>query len=144
MTQRDLHDVVKDQEPVTVPPTQMIRVVCRSMAEHNIGSVLVCENNHVVGIFTERDALVRVLAAGLNPDTTPIADVMSTRLMALTPDRSVVDALRLMQEHGFRHIPVVEKGLPLGVISMRDALGRELACLQGELEEKEAIAEILG
>ncbi len=101
------------------------------MVEHHIGAVLVMAEGQLQGIFTERDALIRVLARDKNPDETEISEVMTRNLVTVLPETTAVDALRLMNEVGFRHLPIVEGGNVHGIISLRDFIGAEFQ-LAGE------------
>jgi CBS domain-containing protein len=96
------------------------------MKKGKVGAVLVVEEERLVGIFTERDALFRVIAPGLDPTTTEMRDVMTRDPTTVAPDETFGYALLLMHEHGFRHTPVVENGRPVGVVSARHALDPEL------------------
>jgi len=113
------------------------------MKEHNVGALMVVERGRLTGIFTERDALFRVLAEGRDPATTHIADVMTTKPRTIDPDKAIGHALLMMYDGGFRHVPVVEDGKPLGMISARDALGPELQEFDSELVHREHIGEVL-
>ncbi len=100
------------------------------------GALLVVEGTRLTGIFTERDALFRVIAAGRDPSGTRLADVMTPQPQTMHPDEPFVKALRLMHKRGFRHLPVVEHGRPLGVVSARDALDDDLYDLRVELVQR--------
>jgi CBS domain-containing protein len=93
------------------------------------------EGGRLDGIFTERDALNRVLAARLDPDATPLGEVMTREPITLSPQTPVTEALRLMSEIGFRHIPIVEQEEVHGIISLRDFVGVELQ-LTARLDEE--------
>ena len=95
-------------------------------------------------IFTERDALFRVIAESRDPAKTELRDVMTANPRTIGPDRPFGHALHMMHEGGFRHVPVVEGGAPLGVVCARDALGPELEAFLGELDKREHIFEVLG
>jgi CBS domain-containing protein len=116
----------------------------RLMKEKRVGALLVMEEGRLAGIFTERDALFRVIAEGRDPGATQLADVMSANPRTITPDRPFGHALHMMHEGGFRHVPVVEGGRPIGVVSARDALGPELEAFVAELGKRERIFEVLG
>jgi CBS domain-containing protein len=123
---RTLSDIVLNQRPLTMAPAACVREACKRMQEHRAGSVLVTdERGQLVGIFTGRDAVNRVLAAGRNPDTTALADVMTPKPATMTPEKSAIEALRLMWDGGFRHIPVVDCGKLVGVVSRGDFKGTE-------------------
>ena len=87
--------------------------------------------------------MFRVLAESRDPKKTHIADVMTTKPKTIGPDKAVGHALLMMYEGGFRHVPVVERGKPLGMISARDALGPELQEFEGELLQREYIGEVM-
>lgn len=125
MSQRKVRDVIVRNEVVRLPPDASVRSASRVMAEQGIGAVLVMEGEEIQGIFSERDALKRVLAEGLDPDATTLADVMSRDMVTLMPDTSAVDALRLMSQVGIRHLPIIEQDRVIGMISLRDFIGAE-------------------
>lgn len=96
------------------------------MREHRAGSVLVTDDHgHLAGIFTGRDAVCRVVAAAKGAAETKLGDVMTAKPETMAPDKTAVDALRLMWDGGFRHIPVVKDGKILGVVSRGDFKGAE-------------------
>ena len=109
----------------------------RVMKQHNIGALLVVDGTRLVGIFTERDALFRVLAEGRNPQTTRLGEVMTSQPQTIHPDEPFLNALRIMHKGRFRHLPVVEFDRPLGMVSVRDALDDDLLALKASLEQQE-------
>lgn len=125
MTYRTVDQVLRRGGIVTLPESATVRAASRLMAEHGIGAVLVMAENRLEGIFTERDALNRVLAQDRDPDRTPLSEVMTRELVTVEPKTAAIDALRLMNEIGFRHLPVVEDGRVTGIISLRDFIGAE-------------------
>lgn len=143
MASRSVRDVIQDQEVLSLPPTATVRTAAKAMTERNVGSVMVARGRRLLGIFTERDALSRVLAAGLDPDTTTLGRVMTNNVTAIGPDRELVHALHLMQDFGFRHVPVVEDDKLVGVVSIRDAMGSEIVRLEQEEQVKEELAETM-
>ncbi len=143
MPQRPIRQLIKNQPVHTVEKDATVRTAALIMKENNVGALMVVENNQLVGIFTERDALFRVIAAGLDTNRTHVGDVMTAEPIAITPDRPVIHALHQMHDGGFRHMPVVEGGTPVGMVSIRDAMGIELVRFEQEMDEKEAIAQIL-
>ena len=108
-----------------------------------VGAVLVMERGKIQGIFSERDALNRVLAVGLDPDTTPVDGVMTAHPRCMEADRPLSYAMEVMHDSGFRHMPVTADGEAVGVISMRDALGVELIHLEQNVNDLEHIAQSL-
>jgi len=113
------------------------------MKRSRVGAIMVVEGGRLAGIFTERDALFRVVADGRDPRTTRLAEVMTRNLQTIGPDKPLGHALHMMYEGGFRHVPVVENGVPIGMVSARDALGPELLDFEAELVQREHIREIL-
>ena len=140
---RTIRDIIRNQKILALPPETPVRVAARAMADRNVGSVMVVEDGKLVGIFTERDALVRVLAAGLDPVTTQLSVVMVRKVLTISPDRSLVNALHRMRDNGFRHMPVVENGVPIGMVSVRDALASDLVQLDTEEEVKERLTRVM-
>ena len=106
--------------PVTATATEPLHTAVRRMHDHRVGSVVVVEGNTAVGIVTERD----VLRASANGDTPGIgvATVMSAPVDTVDVATPVEQALRLMRERGYRHMPVTDHGHPVGVVSLRDLL----------------------
>ena len=107
------------------------------MKQQNIGALLVLDSSRLIGIFTERDALFRVLAAGRDPNATRLGDVMTAQPQTIGPDEPFLHALRVMHEGKFRHLPVVEFGRPLGMVSVRDALDDDLYELRLDLAQRQ-------
>jgi CBS domain-containing protein len=126
MTFRTIRQLVTRPQAVSLPPGATVAEACRVMRDHRIGAVLVMDLDDLQGILTERDAVYRVLAEGLDPDQTRLDQVMTRELVTLEPETAAVDALRLMSQIGFRHLPIVEAGQVHGVISLRDFVGAEL------------------
>ncbi|NOQ84434.1 MAG: CBS domain-containing protein, partial [Myxococcales bacterium] len=105
------------------------------MNDHHVGSVLVCEGGDPVGVFSERDVLVRVVAAQRDPRQTLVRDVMTTRLHTATPDDTLLDVMRLMTERRCRHVPVMEGGRLLGMVSIGDLTKATQRNLHQEVRE---------
>jgi CBS domain-containing protein len=136
MSLRSLRSIVAGQPPAVAEKTLTVLEAAILMKEKGKGALLVVEASRLSGIFTERDALFRVIAAGRDPATTLLADVMTPQPQTIHPDEPFVKALRVMHKRGFRHLPVVEHGRPLGVVSARDALDDDLYELRVELETR--------
>jgi CBS domain-containing protein len=107
-------------------PDTTVGKAARRMAEKQTGAILVVADDQVIGIFTERDALFRVIAKGLDPNATQLGDVMTAAPKTIAPDKSFGHAMLVMHENGFRHLPVIDNGKPIGIISARDALDPDL------------------
>jgi CBS domain-containing protein len=104
----------------TVPTTVTVAEAVREMNHHKIGSMLVMDGATLAGIFTERDVLTRVVAAELDPKTTPITRVMTANVVTIGPDTTVQQVMDLFAERRCRHLPVTEGGRLLGLISIGD------------------------
>jgi len=126
MTARTIRNVLDGQGFVTVQTTMSVTEVATLMKARGLGAILVLEDAQLKGIFTERDALFRVAAEGLDPKSTLVGEVMTANPVTITPDKPFADALDIMHEGQFRHVPVIENGQPIGMVSSRDAMGPEL------------------
>lgn len=128
-----MSDIIRNQNPLTLPPDATVRLACERMRQRKVGAVLVTdEKNHLLGIFTGRDAVGRVIAEGRNPEKTTLAEIMTRNPLSMPPGQSAVDGLRLMQDKGCRHVPVVENGKVVGVVSRADFRGMEVDRLDEE------------
>lgn len=143
MSNRPIRRIIANGKLVTTHENTTVAEAARLMKCEKVGAVLVLHRDRLAGIFTERDAIARVLAEGLEPTHTRLARVMTRDPLTISPDRPFIEALLAMHEHGFRHLPVVEDGRVVGMVSMRDAVPPELTELQCDLTEREHIAEIL-
>ncbi len=125
MTNRRMDEIVRDQHPETMPEVASVREACAAMDRRKIGAVLVTgEGGALTGIFTGRD-LVRVVAAGNDPDKTQLRLAMTRHPRTMPPGRHAIDALREMHDGGFRHMPVVDNGKIIGIVSRGDFRGLE-------------------
>ncbi len=132
MVRRLIAEVIGNQQLLTLPRTASVRDAARAMRERHVGSVLIAAADRLEGIFTERDMVFRVVAEGRDPDATTLADVMTVDPDVLPPQASALDALRRMQDGGYRHLPIVDRGRLIGVVSRRDFQGEEKARLDEE------------
>ena len=144
MPNRPVTQLIRNQTILTATADMTVAAAAAEMRGARVGAIMVVEGGRLIGIFTERDALYRVLANGKNPKLTRLADVMTLNPTTVTGDMPFGHALHLMYERGFRHVPVVRDGAPIGMVSARDALGPEMAQFEAELKEREHIEEILG
>lgn len=140
MATRPISQLLGSQKLVTALPGMSVREAARLMAAEKKGALPVVENGRLLGIFTERDAVFRVLAPGLDPDATTLAQVMTPDPVTVAADRPLNHALHLMYEGGFRHIPAVAEGRVVGIVSARDALGLEITQFERELQERDELA----
>ena len=126
-------DVIGKQQLLELPETASVRDAAVRMRDRQVGAVLITRGSNLDGIFTERDVLNRVVAAGRDPDCTALSEVMTRDPQTIGPDELAVDALRYMCEGGYRHLPVVENGQLVGIVSRRDFLGEEMAAVEDEI-----------
>jgi len=143
MTQRTVKQIIEGQKPVMAPADTTVSEAARLMKRHNIGAIMVVENEKLVGVFTERDGLFRVLAEGLSGEDTRLGSVMTGNPQTITSDAGFTTALQMMHDGRYRHLPVVENGRVIGIVSVRDALGPELEAFVYEMLREEQIQEVL-
>ena len=145
MPKRMIRNLLEGRALVTASKETTVRAACRLMTERRIGALLVVENNRIAGIFTERDALNKILSAGLDPDATLLGQVMASKPQTITVDKPLSHALYMMAEGGFRHVPVVDaEGGPVGMVSARDALGQDMVDLEREIRHQEELETAIG
>jgi CBS domain-containing protein len=138
---RTMADLVRDQNPVVFPPSASVQDAAQRMRERGVGAVLVAEDaDRLVGIFTGRDAVGRVLAEGRDPAQTTLAEVMTWNPETMAPRHTAIEALRLMQDARCRHMPIVEAGRIVGIVSRGDFRGFEQDRLDQETGLWERIA----
>ncbi len=101
-------------------PEASVRQAVHLMNEKKVGALLVIHDDKPVGMFTERDVLVRIVDAGKNPETTNVHEVMSSKLVTIKPTLPIEKAMKIMTEKRCRHIPVMEEGKLLGMVSIGD------------------------
>jgi CBS domain-containing protein len=125
---------------LTASPETTVSEAAKLMSDRNVGAVMVVKEERLVGIFTERDAVFRVIARGREPQTTRLTDVMTTAPKTVDPNKSFGYALLVMHENGFRHLPVIEDGRLIGVVSARNALDPDLEEFVAESRRREHIS----
>lgn len=125
MMRRVVPDVVSNQDLLTLPKTATVEQAAKHMAKRRVRSVLVVDEDQLVGVFTGTDLIERVIAVGKGPKATVLAEVMSASPETIAPDRPAIEALRIMQAGGFRHLPVVHKNKLIAVLSRRDFIREE-------------------
>lgn len=141
MSARPIYEVIQGQKLIAASRALSVREAAQLMMREKVGALLIIESGRLLGIFTERDALARVLAAGRDPDSATLGEVMTPDPVTLPADRPLNHALHLMYEGGFRHMPVTKEGRAIGVVSARDALGCEMSEFEDELTERDELAE---
>ena len=126
MFSQRVKSVMERKKILTAPPDTSVSKAAKLMAKRNVGAVMVVDQKRLVGIFTERDAVFRVMAKGRDAQTTLLADVMTADPHTVAPEELFGHALMMMYENGFRHVPVIENGEPVGIVSARNALDPDL------------------
>src|SRR3954470_14691460 len=143
MVDRSIRSLIENAECITCPESMTIGDAARVMKRHRIGAIMVVENEQLIGIFTERDALFRVLADNRDLASTRVADVMTRNPQSIGPEKPFADALKLMHVGRFRHVPVVEQGRAVGMVSASDAMGPELEAFVWEIIRQEQMNDVL-
>jgi CBS domain-containing protein len=121
-----IRDLLKNQVTVSAQIHQSVLEVARLMVEHNIGAVPVLARGELLGIFSERDLMNRVVVQGRDPARTPVSEVMTGDPLTVSPTESLETCMTLMRRHGFRHLPVCSGSELRGVVSLRDILLHDL------------------
>lgn len=119
---KQIAEIIEGRPLIHAELSENVREVARKMSEKNVGAVAVLDSGKLVGVFSERDLMKRVVAAGLNPEKTLVEKVMTQDLVVGQPADDVDSALQKMHSVGCRHLPVVEGGNLIGMISLRDLL----------------------
>lgn len=146
MPERTVLQSMSQRHVLGLAPAATVHDAACAMTRANCGSVLIIDSAGAMqGILTERDLMTRVLAKGLDPSTTPVTQVMTRNPQCVGPETKVADAVLVMIERGFRHLPIVDAGgRVLGVFSARDALPRELNAAADLAEFNEQVNDALG
>jgi len=126
-------DLLKDQFVISAEPEQTVLEVARLMVSHNIGAVPVLRDGQLIGIFSERDLMNRVVVNGKDPAHTKVRQVMTEDPMTVGPGDSLETCMTLMRRHGFRHLPVCKGQALQGVVSLRDILLHDLNAKDDEV-----------
>ncbi len=140
MLRRIIPDVIRERQVVYLGGQATARQAAKLMRKHSVGAVLIIEDETLKGIFTVNDMTYRVIAEGLDPDKTLLGEVMTPDPDTVSSDTTAIDALRLMQDGDYRHLPIVDGGRVLGLVSRRDFHGVEKARLDDETALWERIA----
>lgn len=143
MFDQPVRSVMQRRKILKAPPETLVSKAAKLMANKNVGAIMVVEGERLVGIFTERDIVFRVVAQGLDPHTTRLAEVMTPAPDTVDPDKPFGYALLLMHERGFRHLPVIEDGKPIGIVSSRSAMDPDLEEFVSEAHRRTHFREIV-
>ena len=120
-------DLIKDQETYHADLSHSVLETVQAMVERNIGAVPIIHSGRLVGIFSERDLMRRVVAEGRDPRSTCVAEVMTDDPMVVGTTEDLETCMTLMRRHGFRHLPVCHEGQLIGMVSLRDILLHDLS-----------------
>ena len=129
-----IRDLLTDRTIHYIQPDQTVLEAADYMVNRNVGAAPVLDGTKLVGIFSERDIMSKIVTKGLDPKTAKISEVMSTTVRTVTPDSSCEDAMLMMQTHGVRHLPVCEGSTLVGFLSLRDLMRHTLEEKSGEAE----------
>lgn len=143
MYDQPVRSVMQRRKVLKAPPETLVSKAAKLMAAKNVGALMVVEEGRLVGIFTERDVVFRVVARGLDARTTAVSEVMSPAPHTVHPDKPFGYALLVMHENGFRHLPVVENGKPIGIVSARSAMDPDLEEFSFEAQRRRHYRESL-
>jgi len=122
-----VYDLINKQDTHLAEANQTVLEVARAMVERNIGAVPVLRDGLLVGIFSERDLMKRVVVEGRDPQATRVEEVMTDDPLTVTPEENLETCMILMRRHGFRHLPVCEGKQLRGIVSLRDILLHDLS-----------------
>ncbi|MBI1955318.1 MAG: CBS domain-containing protein [Acidobacteria bacterium] len=131
---KPIHELLNQQQVQCVGKDQSVLEVARRMTEWNVGAVGILDGERLVGIFSERDLLNRVVSRGLSPAETRVEQVMTPNPVVVDADSTVEHCIRVMNQAKCRHLPVVTEGKLVGMISMRDLLLYNLEQKDSEIE----------
>ena len=137
ITVKLLMDAKKDRVMYHVSPTDTVYHALEVMAKANIGAVLICDHDQMVGIFTERDYARKVILMGRHSLETQIQDIMTKEMVTVTPEATLEECMSMMTKHRIRHLPVMEHGRLVGMISMRDVVDALIASKDNLIENLE-------
>ncbi|NQW01198.1 MAG: CBS domain-containing protein [Rhodospirillales bacterium] len=139
MQRKIVPNIVERINVAAVVVSDTVFDAAKIMADRNIAALVVVDGQgSLIGIVTERDMTQRVIAAGLDGKTTPVADIMTRNPDTLSPDDSAGDALELMQTRNYRHLPVTENGKCIAIVSIRDLYAAVKEALEEDIRETEA------
>ena len=136
MFEQPVRSVMQRRKVLKAPPGTLVSKAAKLMAKKNAGAIMVVEGARLVGIFTERDVVFRVVARGLDAQTTRLAEVMTPAPDTIHPDKPFGYALLIMHERGFRHLPVIQDGKVIGIVSARSAMDPELEEFVAEAQRR--------
>ncbi len=139
MLDEPIRNLMDGKKLLVATPDTFVHTAAMRMTRRKVSAVVIVKDKRLVGIFTERDAVSRVIAKGRDPRATPLAKVMTRNPETVEPDETLGYALLKMHERGFRHLPVVENGEPIGIVSAPKALDPDLEEFEAEAQRRRHI-----
>ncbi len=121
-----IYDLIKDQDTYRADVSQTVSELAKAMVDRNIGAVPVLRNGELVGIFSERDLMKKVVVERRDPETTLVGEVMTEDPLTVGPTENLETCMMLMRRHSFRHLPICDGKLLKGVVSLRDIMLHDL------------------
>ena len=140
MYEQPIKSVMEQRKLLTATPQTSVHEAAQRMAASDVDAVLVVEEDRLLGIFTEHDAVYRVMAAGLDPRQTALGTVMTAAPVTIDPEQPYGVALVVMQERGIHHLPVVVDGRPVGIVATRNAFDPEMEEFVAEANRRDHFA----
>jgi signal-transduction protein with cAMP-binding, CBS, and nucleotidyltransferase domain len=138
LTVKQLLQLKKDESTYSVSPQASVFDALKLMAEKNLGAVMVVdENNQMIGIFTERDYARKIVLKGKTSLETPISEIMTSEMVTISTDQTLEECMNLMTKWHIRHLPILEKGRLIGMVSMRDVVEVLLSMKEGTIASLE-------
>lgn len=137
---KKVRELIEGRSVVSTSPESTVLDAVRTMTERNIGAMPVIQDSRLVGVFSERDLMTRVVARQLSPVETSISDVMSGNVSSATPDDELTECIEKMKKNGYRHLPVLDGDKVVGFISLRDLLDCDRQAVR---HEKEILEELV-
>ena len=134
---KTLTDLIHTGRLISLPPESAAALAARKMLECQVGAVVVQSGGRLVGIVTERDINFRLVAIGRDPANTSLADIMTKNPRTMAPETPVLEALNVMQKNGFRHVPVIEDGKVIAVVSLRDIFMEVRRSLEQDIQDSD-------
>jgi CBS domain-containing protein len=138
MSMKIVPDVVNNQKIQGVTGSMTVREAAKIMGKHHIGALLVTKRDKLEGILTERDLSVKIVAGGKDPDKTKVSQIMTKNPETVAPGDTATSALEKMRSRGFRHLPVVDEGEIVGMVSVRDLYSSAKSELEDDLKDRDA------
>jgi CBS domain-containing protein len=138
ITVKDLLRQRGSSSDVRVAPIDTVYRALQMMAENNVGAVMICENDQMLGIFTERDYCRKIILMGRSSVNTPIQDIMTKKMVTVCLDSTLEECMELMTKYHIRHLPIEEADKLVGLVSMRDVMEAIIAFKQDRINRLES------